>query len=56
MSDFKSSGSDEEVPPSIRVKNLTFGYPGCGSVLKDLDMTLAPGARCLLIGANGSGE
>ena len=37
----------------IDVKNLTFGYAGRKPVLKNLNMQLTDGDRCLLIGANG---
>lgn len=40
----------------IDVKNLTFGYAGRKPVLKNLNMQLTDGARCLLIGANGAGK
>jgi CCR4-NOT complex subunit CAF16 len=53
-------------PNAIEVKNLTFGYSGHagssiinsndGDILKDLNLELATGSRCLLIGANGSGK
>lgn len=52
---------------AVDVRNLTFGYassPGQSSldatnsntVLNDLSLQLPTGSRCLLIGANGSGE
>jgi ABC-type bacteriocin/lantibiotic exporter with double-glycine peptidase domain len=44
---------DKEEPMHIEVKNLTYGYAGCEPVLRDFNMTLSGGARCLLIGANG---
>ncbi len=40
----------------IDVNNLTFGYAGREPVLRDLNMQLTDGARCLLIGANGAGR
>ena len=51
---------------AIDVKNLSFTYatsagystldtPGSRAVLKNCDLQLAKGSRCLLIGANGSG-
>ena len=55
-------------PHAIQVENLTFTYQsdnnrtsidsnGVGTkyVIKDLNLHLAKGSRCLLIGANGSG-
>jgi CCR4-NOT complex subunit CAF16 len=53
---------------AIEVSNLTFSYrsdsSGSGGssnrpdnvVLKDLNLSLPTGSRCLLIGANGSGK
>jgi CCR4-NOT complex subunit CAF16 len=41
----------------INVNHLTFQYNGRPSpVLKDLNLQLSRGSRCLLIGANGSGK
>ena len=40
----------------INVNKLNFAYPGREPVLRDLDMQLTNGARCLLIGANGAGK
>jgi CCR4-NOT complex subunit CAF16 len=42
--------------PDVSIKNLTFAYPGCPAVLRNLNLTLTKGSRCLLIGANGSGK
>jgi CCR4-NOT complex subunit CAF16 len=53
-------------PNAIEVKNLTFGYNTNGTIITDsssdravlhnLNLSLATGSRCLLIGANGSGK
>lgn len=51
-------------PNAIEVKDLTFGYSSTGAldrhddrnVLKNLNLALKTGSRCLLIGANGSGK
>ena len=51
-------------PNAIDVNDLTFGYSSTGAldkfdehnVLKNLNLTLKTGSRCLLIGANGSGK
>lgn len=48
--------------PAVHVDDLTFEYPSslpdpdARQVLKRLNMKLAPGSRCLLLGANGSGK
>lgn len=60
------------IPPygdnSIEISNLTFAYRSDANgsimssgkpdnlVLKDMNLTLQTGSRCLLIGANGSGK
>ncbi|KAJ8605465.1 hypothetical protein CTAYLR_003328 [Chrysophaeum taylorii] len=47
---------------AVEVKNLTFEYPSslpdpdARKVLKNLNMRLVPGSRCLLLGANGAGK
>jgi len=53
-------------PNSVEVEDLTFAYnmSSAGSstggknppVLKNLNLKLATGSRCLIIGANGSGK
>jgi CCR4-NOT complex subunit CAF16 len=43
-------------PLHIDMKDLTFGYAGREPVLKNLNVQLTNGARCLLIGANGAGK
>lgn len=54
------SAEQSAVPPPapihIDVKDLTFGYVGREPVLRNLNMQLTNGARCLLIGANGAGK
>jgi len=49
----------EQEPPAVCVDNLDFTYKSTYEtkhVLHGLNMTLAPGSRCLLIGANGAGK
>jgi CCR4-NOT complex subunit CAF16 len=47
----------DRMPPAIDVRHLTFSYPGAAEpVLRDLSLCLDPGARCLLLGANGVGK
>jgi CCR4-NOT complex subunit CAF16 len=55
MSENLADESQKE-PLHIDVKGLNFGYPGQEPVLKNLNMQLTDGARCLLIGANGAGK
>jgi cobalt/nickel transport system ATP-binding protein len=40
----------------FRLTGLAFAYPGRPPVLKDADLTLAPGERVALLGANGAGK
>ena len=47
---------DEDQPLDINVTNFNFSYTDEKVVLKDLNMQLTRGARCLLIGANGAGK
>jgi CCR4-NOT complex subunit CAF16 len=43
--------------PAIQVDNLTFRYrPDQPAALRDVRFALAPGERCLLVGANGAGK
>ena len=48
-----TDGDDAE---SVCVDALTYAYPGCAPVLKDWSLSLPPGSRCLLSGANGAGK
>lgn len=47
---------------AVDINNLTFEYPSsipdadARKVLRNLNMKLVPGSRCLLIGANGAGK
>ncbi|HVR64289.1 MAG TPA: ATP-binding cassette domain-containing protein [Polyangia bacterium] len=45
------------MPPAIRIDDLTFTYPGAAEpVFSHLSLALPQGARCLLLGANGTGK
>mmetsp|Transcript_9689 Transcript_9689/g.13454 ORF Transcript_9689/g.13454 Transcript_9689/m.13454 type:complete len:314 (+) Transcript_9689:63-1004(+) len=52
----------EEIDNAVDVNDLTFEYPSslpdpdARAILKGLNMQLAPGSRCLLLGANGAGK
>jgi len=52
----KSAAEATKEPLHIDIKDLTFGYAGRDPVLKNLNVQLTDGARCLLIGANGAGK
>ena len=44
-------------PPAVVVDKLTFCYPGSTDpVFADVSLALPEGARCLLLGANGTGK
>jgi ABC-type Mn2+/Zn2+ transport system ATPase subunit len=40
----------------INLNNVTFAYPNCPPFIKDGNLNLPRGSRCLLIGANGTGK
>jgi CCR4-NOT complex subunit CAF16 len=45
------------VGPAVEVRDLTFAYPGAAApIFSGLSFSLAAGARCLLLGANGVGK
>jgi CCR4-NOT complex subunit CAF16 len=51
------AAGDPATPPAIAIRDLTFRYPDSAApVLVGLSLALAPGARCLLLGANGVGK
>ncbi|CAM8930353.1 unnamed protein product [Rhodiola kirilowii] len=41
---------------SIRVCGMQFSYDGPNQLFFEFDLKVAPGSRCLLVGANGSGK
>ena len=50
--------TDMEKQPqdSIVVRNLRFAFPTSHAIIDDFSLTLPPGSRCLLCGANGTGK
>jgi CCR4-NOT complex subunit CAF16 len=40
----------------IEVSTLQFGYDGQAPLFARFNLRVAPGSRCLLVGANGSGN
>jgi CCR4-NOT complex subunit CAF16 len=40
----------------IEVSTLQFGYDGQAPLFASFNLRVAPGSRCLLVGANGSGK
>jgi ATPase subunit of ABC transporter with duplicated ATPase domains len=40
----------------VDIKNLTFAYPGCNPIIKDLNLTIVGPKRIALVGQNGSGK
>jgi len=51
-----SSASTAE-PPALLVKDLSFAYDrSLPPVLRDISVTVKPGARLLLVGDNGAGK
>lgn len=51
-------GSDREKyrPGNIRINKLTFSYPGCNQLFKELDLNIPKGEITLLNGAAGCGK
>lgn len=50
------AAANKEQPLDVNIVDLTFSYPGREPVLRNLNLQLTNGARCLLVGANGSGK
>ncbi len=46
---------NQDVAPSIDVKNLSYQFPDGSSGLKEVFLDLPPGSRTLLIGGESSG-
>ncbi|MFC5234326.1 ATP-binding cassette domain-containing protein [Pseudonocardia zijingensis] len=42
-------------PAAVEVRGLTFGYPG-GFALRSIDLTVAAGTTCALVGRTGAGK
>jgi CCR4-NOT complex subunit CAF16 len=55
MAQFAAASADQQLL-DIDLRDMTFGYPGQKDVIRNLNMQLSSGARCLLIGANGAGK
>ena len=43
-------------PIEVRFEHVGFAYPGGPPVLRDVDLTLAPGSRVAVVGETGSGK
>ena len=43
-------------PPALTFSGVTFGYDPAQPVLRDIDFTVAPGARVALVGPSGAGK
>jgi len=41
---------------SVAVRAMNFAYPGQPPLFADFNLNVAPGSRCLLVGANGSSK
>jgi len=49
-------GNDPPLSNSIVVRAMNFAYAGQPPLFANFNLHVAPGSRCLLIGANGSGQ
>ena len=43
-------------PPALTFSGVTFGYDPAQPVLRDIDFTVAPGARVAIVGPSGAGK
>lgn len=46
----------DDNPPAIALSNLSFSYPDCADVIRHLSLTVQPGERIGIVGANGCGK
>lgn len=53
--EFRRLGEEGATPPLLAVRRLRAGYDG-RPVLRDLDLTIAPGERVAMLGVNGAGK
>lgn len=50
------ASANEQPAPSISVKNLSYSFPDYTTGLSEINVSLPPNSRTLLIGANGAGK
>ncbi|MDR2648529.1 MAG: ABC transporter ATP-binding protein/permease, partial [Clostridiales bacterium] len=48
--------SVDQKAPAIRMKDVSFAYPGGPQILRNISLTLAPGSKCALVGESGGGK
>lgn len=46
----------EPNPPAIAIANLHFSYPDCTDAIQNINLTVQPGERLGIVGANGCGK
>lgn len=46
----------DDPPAAIAIANLSFSYPDCTNVIQHLNLTVQPGERIGIVGANGCGK
>lgn len=52
----KPRGEEGGEGDSVRVCGMQFAYEGQPPLFLDFNLSVSPGSRCLLLGANGSGS
>lgn len=55
-SNSRAEHEEEENSSGIRVNGMQFAYDAQPPLFYDFNLRISPGSRCLLVGANGSGN
>ncbi|WP_197088498.1 ABC transporter ATP-binding protein [Corynebacterium occultum] len=45
-----------EKPPEVKIKNLSYAYPGGAGLIQELSLVLDPGSTTALVGTSGAGK